>query len=985
MKVMENRIQISRLAILLAAAGTAAAVAPANAQLVDASPTKANGDYIAGTGIPGDNFLSDGSLGAAVFLKARGYKTPPDVGQIPGQAYLITGNTFINVTDQVGNLPGWSFDFQFSPRADDVAAGRNYTLSLDVDLDGSSLTSFFSAALPLFDADASPLNSWDDTDGYFTNPGPGSWSDDAIDYVFSQAWRPGFGFLNGAELAPGDYTINWSATADTGNPIGSLSAVARLIPPDTTALTLDAVDACLDASEGQLVVALNLSNPQALSAGAQAFLAFDTAMLDFVSADVADPRFLEILEDVDEPGGTIDYGVYADFLMGETGTTTSTTLATITFDIVGDYCEEAALVSFRANVPPTRVTEFGGTEILPYTADLGVTTKDSVAPTLAIPDDIVVNADAGLCTASLISNWPFDVSPPTSATQMPDTFYTDRYAPAAFESAFFDGDNRLRHGIDAADGPGSRPASFSSAFYNTQGNKYDINIPVGQTYSIDLYIPSDWANDVRRADLWSTTRDANGDISGYPIFGFVNNDPADALNTSPASTTPRFRLYTQDTDFDPSNGYTADWIDFGLPGGFVYDAWYTLETELTPHAYIHRLIDESDTVLLEVVDPITFGSVRTSDLIIQAYNFGETYDVHWDNLVLPPEGAVASDDCSTAAIAFERSDDALLGLNDPFPAGTTTVTWTATDDCGNTTVDTQLVTVNSANDLKVDVELVGVSVDVDRCITFELTPTGGGAPVVVSETLSFIAGSASTTIDVPCGDYECITARDELHTLRQTGDSFAVVGPAFVADFTVSSGDALRGGNFNDDEFIDILDFGTFIGQFGTDPGVPGGDTVCGTVGPDADASGNGMVDIADFTYVQTQFLDSSEPACPSMLLHAGQGRGQTAFDAILADAPVDSITVDQLLDQGMAELTTADLNADGVLDQYDIAAFLNGALPAHYADITGDGLVDLSDLQFMATAFNTGDLAADANRDGVLDLADIGFVIDRFGMRFVN
>lgn len=413
-------------------------------------------------------------------------------------------------------------------------------------------------------------------------------------------------------------------------------------------------------------------------------------MLDFVSADVADPRFLEILEDVDEPGGTIDYGVYADFLNGETGTSASTTLATITFDIVGDYYAEDALVSFRANTPPTRVTEFGGNEILPYTADLGVTTKDSVAPTLSVPDDIVVNADAGACTASLINNWPFNVSPPTSATQMPETFYTDRYAPAAFESAFFDGDNRLRHGIDAADGPGNRPASFSSAFYNTQGNKYDINIPVGQTYSIDLYIPSDWATDVRRADLWATTRDADSNISGFPIFGFVNNDPSDPLNTAPVSTTPRFRLYTQDTDFDPSNGFTADWVDFGLPGGFAYDEWYTLQTELTPHAYIHRLINESGTVLLEVVDPVTFGTVRTSDLIIQAYNFGETYDVYWDNLVLPPQGAVASDDCSTASIAFERSDDPLLGLDDPYPTGTTTVTWTATDDCGNATVDTQL-------------------------------------------------------------------------------------------------------------------------------------------------------------------------------------------------------------------------------------------------------------------------------------------------------
>ena len=166
---------------------------------------------------------------------------------------------------------------------------------------------------------------------------------------------------------------------------------------------------------------------------------------------------------------------------------------------------------------------------------------------------------------------------------------------------------------------------------------------------------------------------------------------------------------------------------------------------------------------------------------------------------------------------------------------------------------------------------------------------------------------------------------------------------------------------------------------------MPGGDTVCGTVGPDADANGDGEVNIPDFTYVQIQFLDSSEAACPSMMLAAGDRPGQIAFDAVRADVPVDAISVVELVSLGMAELTTADLNNDGMLDQFDIAAFLNGALPAHYADLTGDGVVDLRDLQFMATAFDQGDLAADANRDGVLDLADLGFVVERFGMRFVN
>lgn len=46
-------------------------------------------------------------------------------------------------------------------------------------------------------------------------------------------------------------------------------------------------------------------------------------------------------------------------------------------------------------------------------------------------------------------------------------------------------------------------------------------------------------------------------------------------------------------------------------------------------------------------------------------------------------------------------------------------------------------------------------------------------------------------------------------------------------------------------------------------------------------------------------------------------------------------------------------------------------------ADINGDGILDLTDVQLFITAFTAGDLAADMNGDGILDLADVqGFVV---------
>lgn len=950
---------VGRLSALCAAAGLACTVSLSAGQLTTVDPTKANGTFISGSGIPGDNFLSDGILGTAVFLKARGRPGAP----ISGQALNISGNTFVNVTDSVGNVPLWNFDFQFSPRLDDTVGGRNYTLALDVDLDGSPATSYFRASAPMFDSDAIVGNSWSETDGFFLNPGGGAWSDDDTDYVFSQSWRPGFGFLAGAELVPGDYRINWRALDENGNQVGSLSATARLIPPMMTALTLDAADSCLGDSEGQLVVDLNLSNPQALSSGAQVFLSFDTALLDFVSADSADPRFVQLFESVDEAGGTIDYAVNANFAGGQNGTTTSTTLASFVFDVQGDFCDVADLVSFRVNTPPTRVTEFGGGEILPYTMDLGVVSADSVLPTLSVPDDIVVNADAGGCTATFDYIERFDSTVVTSAAQAPDVWYVDRYAPGVFENAFFDGDNRLRQGVQAADNQANRPASFATGFYNYQGRKFDVGMGgIPASVSIDLYVDSTWASGTR-AGIWTTM--SNGNLT-FPIIEYcVDGDNGDGNGPT----------YTGFRYWQSGIGWTATTF-VNAPT----DEWYSLEIELTPTT-VNFSIDDTN---IGVVDNL--GADMIDNVILNVHNEGTAgdYDVYWDNFTTGPEWAVATDNCSTPVVSFERSDDPLLGFNDPFPTGTTTVTWTAVDECGNTTTDVQLVTVDAVNDLEVVVELNSVSNDVDRCITFELTPTGGGSPVVVEETLSFIAGVASATIEVPCGSYECITARDTLHTLQaRDDDDFAIAGTAYVADFSSVSmmdpGDSLRGGNFNDDPFIDILDFGIFIGQFNA---TVGADTPCGFVGLHADASGDGDVDSADFTFISTQFLAMAEGACPGAMLVSSDGV-QPTFEVQLENGPISSISVDELSRRGLGHLATADLNRDGMLDQHDIAAFFGGAIPDNAADVVRDGMVDLSDLLFMASAFNTGDLAGDVNADGILDLSDIVFVIERIGLTF--
>jgi hypothetical protein len=166
---------------------------------------------------------------------------------------------------------------------------------------------------------------------------------------------------------------------------------------------------------------------------------------------------------------------------------------------------------------------------------------------------------------------------------------------------------------------------------------------------------------------------------------------------------------------------------------------------------------------------------------------------------------------------------------------------------------------------------------------------------------------------VPCGTYSCISARDTLHTLRSTV-SMVDAGTQFTASFTGAS-DYLVGGNLNDDGYIDILDFGVFVGEFNTVYG-GGASTTCATPYPHADINGSGVADSADYQFISLNFLDVADADCGcTMPLMAGRG-------------PITQISVRALKRRGMEDLIKADLNHDGWLDMRDMQAFAAGARP---------------------------------------------------------
>jgi hypothetical protein len=143
-----------------------------------------------------------------------------------------------------------------------------------------------------------------------------------------------------------------------------------------------------------------------------------------------------------------------------------------------------------------------------------------------------------------------------------------------------------------------------------------------------------------------------------------------------------------------------------------------------------------------------------------------------------------------------------------------------------------------------------------------------GNPVEVSSEIEFAVETGRPTIGsvvlaVPAGDYSCITARDPLHSLKSSDESFHWNGTRYMADFTgdpAQGGDWLTQGNLNGDDIIDMDDFMLFTEQWATHYGT--GNTTCETTGPHADFTGDGIVTVADFTFIQINFLQSSDPPC---------------------------------------------------------------------------------------------------------------------------
>lgn len=211
----------------------------------------------------------------------------------------------------------------------------------------------------------------------------------------------------------------------------------------------------------------------------------------------------------------------------------------------------------------------------------------------------------------------------------------DRYDSQGFESVFFDGDNRLKKTIGAADGFSNRMSPFNNGFYDFQGRQRTTGVGgTGVPWRVagDVYVTMDMMNGTTNYDteIWARDSAALEPDAYYPSAWFGRYDPT-AYGTGT-------NLVTVLGAWDPEVG---GWVETELStvlSSFVGNEWLTLAME-----YDGTKVDYFANGVLYYSDltasPLAQGSARTA--FLNSYNFDSGSDVvyYWDNVEAVPEPA----------------------------------------------------------------------------------------------------------------------------------------------------------------------------------------------------------------------------------------------------------------------------------------------------------------------------------------------------------
>jgi len=297
-------------------------------------------------------------------------------------------------------------------------------------------------------------------------------------------------------------------------------------------------------------------------------------------------------------------------------------------------------------------------------------------------------------------------------------------------------------------------------------------------------------------------------------------------------------------------------------------------------------------VRIDSTGPAFSGLFANSTIATDA---GSTYGGY-----LAQPSVVATDDCdgvqpASLSIMFPNASTATTWpANGLFPIGTSSVTWTATDTLGNFGSATRTITVGNYQLADAGIVFGGV---LQSTSTRQIRIKAGASTQVLSVALTGSSGSIAG-IQVPvAASYPCMSAKDPVHSVTDAATP-SIVNRKYAVSFNLVQGDA------NDDDVVDILDFGAFVSARG------------GNKARNAASNYNAdtVINNGDFSFISLNFFSAGD-SCSS------------GYEAPRARTRV---SVKDLRRAGLGELAVADFNRDGWVDTTDIQVYMqtgvNGA-----------------------------------------------------------
>ncbi len=281
------------------------------------------------------------------------------------------------------------------------------------------------------------------------------------------------------------------------------------------------------------------------------------------------------------------------------------------------------------------------------------------SPSPRVPTWMLILSIAFLCAPNAFAT-RFPAHPINAGTLAPSAWSLSRFPPRVWSTTAnsFGRFDVLNIGVDALDGPTTRPPAFAGNFYNIQGR--EISFPsvqgAGVTVAGSLYIPASWNTSNiadpalnRRSELllqYTPLADdgfcpaGNDECLYYGAIGFSSAQITDQLV---GGGPPRIRILKK--------GIADGWINLTTP--FLSDAWNDMcvsFTGTTLEYFLNGNLVYTDTSLIPI-DPSQGPPTRLRSLTVENYNFGSTFDARWSDLEYGPRASVSITRSASNAIA----------------------------------------------------------------------------------------------------------------------------------------------------------------------------------------------------------------------------------------------------------------------------------------------------------------------------------------------